>query len=244
LFFEPVIFAVQVAKAVTAFDPQGPLAQNASLFIDRFGALGEQAQGRGLQGPIPLFATDVFLKKRHFVGRIPKQAFGLNSEPGFTLKDHLARGSCNLVLVQKDHFTATQEPIAVAQNNAPAQCFGAALGTLIHPAFPGFDDFKRAPTVHSSPRILGLGDRETQDQEQAPEAGRKGEKAHGGWMAAMGRRFGQKYPQGSKFEGFDESAFFGELVSDERTQRERDLCDSASGGLGAGLPTFRPFRHG
>ena len=63
-------------------------------------------------------------------------------------------------------------------------------------------------------------------------------------MAAMGRRFGQKYPQGSKFEGFDESAFFGELVSDERTQRERDLCDSASGGLGAGLPTFWPFRHG
>ena len=148
LFFEPVIFAVEVAKSVTAFDPQGPLAQNASLFIDRFGALGEQTQGRGLQGPISLFATDVFLKKRHFASRIPKQAFGLNPEAGFSLKDHLAGGSCNLVLVQKDHLPATQEPIAVAQNNAPAQGFGAALGTLIHTAFPGLDDFKRAPTVH------------------------------------------------------------------------------------------------
>jgi hypothetical protein len=62
-------------------------------------------------------------------------------------------------------------------------------------------------------------------------------------MAVKGRRFGQKYPQGSKFEGFDESAFFGELVSNERTQRERDLCDSASRSFGAGLPTFRAFRH-
>jgi hypothetical protein len=191
-----------------------------------------------------LFAPDVLLKKRHFVGCIPKQALGLNPEPGLSLKDHHARGSRNLVLVQKDHLTATQEPIAVAQNNAPAQCFGTALGTLIHAAFPGFDDFKGTPTVHVAPKILGLGDRETQDQEQAPEAGRKGVKAHGEWMAATDCRFGQKYPQGSKFEGFDESAFFGELVSDERTQRERDLCDSASRSLGAGLPTFRAFRHG